>query len=516
MKNSRLYVLSSIVLVLMLTSTIAVFRARAIANWQGFVKPGFPDYAPSGMPDFDEKQPQFTTNPAHNQYSWCVPVAVANSLWWLDSEYESIINPTPVPPPTLSDHFNLVTSYSPLTWDDHDPKNVIGNGIINGLVAELAMDMHTDGIGVGGGYVGTRLVDVVPGITQYLINHLMTGSFEVHQADYPPSFGLIDTQVEQCQDVELFLDFWYFNLGSWIHVTEPIFELGHCVTCAGANATTSQVLVSDPYYNAFEIGADPQGREPVIDPNPGNTAVHNDAQYVSQDAYTVAVLGIPAPPGYPPVILELKNYLQINGFSIDPNWHALIRAAVGVSPLPDVEVTGVTTSKTGCAVETVGLGLKANVTVSVLNLDCVAETFNVNVTATPKTMPSVVKVGTQSVSLLAGERKTLLFVWDTTGTSYDNYTISAVADTVPGEVNTANNKYDYGRMEVSIPGDIDGMQEADGKLWVGLSDLVILALSYNSKPGNPKWNPNADIENVGEVELGGLVILAQHYNQHYP
>lgn len=494
----------------MLTSTIAVFRARAIANWQGYVKPGFTDYAPSGMPDFDEKQPQFTTNPAHNQYSWCVPVAVANSLWWLDSKYESLINPTPVPPPTISDHFNLVTSYNPGVWDDHDAQNVFG------LVTELAVDMHTDGIGVGGGYVGTRLVDVVPGITQCLISHAMTGSFGVSQADYPP-FGLIDYLVEQCNDVELFLEFWYFNAGQWIPVTVPIFELGHCVTCAGANATTSQVLVSDPYYNAFEMGADPQGREPVIDPNPGNTAVHNDAQYVSQDAYTVAVLGgIPPPPGYPGFAWELQNYLQINGFTVDPNWHAFIRAAIDVSPLPDVAVTNVTTSKTGCAVETVGLGLTANVTVAVLNLGCVAETFNVSVIANPKTTPSVIKLENQSVSLLAGERKTLLFVWNTTGASYDNYTISAVADTVPGEVNTANNKYDYGRMEVSIPGDIDGVQETGGKLWVDLSDLVLLALSYNSVPGNPRWNPNADIENIGQVELGGLIILAQHYNQHYP
>ena len=100
-----------ILAVMMLASTIAVFRASATTTWLGYAKPGFPDYAPSGMPDFDEKQPQFTTDQGHVQYSWCVPVAVADSLWWFDSKYESMNYSNPVPPPTISDHFNLVTAY---------------------------------------------------------------------------------------------------------------------------------------------------------------------------------------------------------------------------------------------------------------------------------------------------------------------------------------------------------------------------------------------------------------------
>jgi parallel beta-helix repeat protein len=61
-----------------------------------------------------------------------------------------------------------------------------------------------------------------------------------------------------------------------------------------------------------------------------------------------------------------------------------------------------------------------------------------------------------------------------------------------------------------LPGDVN----QDGK--VSLSDLVLLALAYGSKPGDSNWNLNADIDSNGAVGLSDLVILAQHYGQHYP
>jgi hypothetical protein len=64
--------------------------------------------------------------------------------------------------------------------------------------------------------------------------------------------------------------------------------------------------------------------------------------------------------------------------------------------------------------------------------------------------------------------------------------------------------------DVAIPGDLNG----DFK--VNLEDLVLLAQAYGSKPGDPNWNPNADIDNNGVVGLSDLVILALHYGQHYP
>jgi hypothetical protein len=328
MKNYKFSAISLILTAMLLTSTTVLFlnHAQATSQWQGYVKPSFTDYAPSGMPDFDEKQDAW--GPGAGIYTWCGPVAAANSLWWLDSEYESLLNPNPVAPPTNSDRFALVPAFGP--WDDHDPRNVAP------LVPALASLMNTDGMHSGGDHIGTRFTDFVNGIQQYISNQGLSRFFEVHTSPYP-TFGWIDTEVEKCQDVELFLEFYQLVGGIWTNssLADPSLESGHFVTCAGVNATLNpgEVLISDPYQDAFEAGTAPRGgREPVAHVAGHGSAVHNDAQYVSQDAYQVK-LWPPAPPppgphGVPES--ELVGYLQTLGYPA--NWHAFIQAAVATSP----------------------------------------------------------------------------------------------------------------------------------------------------------------------------------------
>jgi len=124
---------------------------------QMYWKAGYPDYAPSGMPDFDERQSNWTNI---NGWSYCGPVAVANSIWWLDSEFEE----NTIPPPTYSDSFNLVTSYDTTLpkWDDHDPQNVPY------LIEHLAYLMDTDSQRTKQAKLDTNVFDMQTGITQYL------------------------------------------------------------------------------------------------------------------------------------------------------------------------------------------------------------------------------------------------------------------------------------------------------------------------------------------------------------
>ena len=114
MKTNRSCVVSIIFLTLMLIGTISFLRVKAAPPWTGYVKPSYIDYAPSGMPDFDEKQDAWGPIINHvfsGTYTWCVPTAVADIIWWLDSKGESLYDPgVPVPPPTISDHFNLLNS----------------------------------------------------------------------------------------------------------------------------------------------------------------------------------------------------------------------------------------------------------------------------------------------------------------------------------------------------------------------------------------------------------------------
>jgi hypothetical protein len=88
---------------------------------------------------------------------------------------------------------------------------------------------------------------------------------------------------------------------------------------------------------------------------------------------------------------------------------------------------------------------------------------------------------------------------------HGNYNISASAEPVLRETDTADNNFTAGMVQVTIPGDING----DGT--VSLADLVILATAYNSEPGDSKWNPNADINNNGIAGLTDLVIMATTY-----
>jgi hypothetical protein len=165
----------------------------------------------------------------------------------------------------------------------------------------------------------------------------------------------------------------------------------------------------------------------------------------------------------------------------------------------NIEVSNLTESKLE-----VGQGYSLSINATVQNNGDTVETFNITAYA------NGTAIETQQITLTNGSSTTATFVWDTTNFAYGNYSISAIATTVPNETNSTDNNIFGGWVLVTIPGDLNG------DFTVGLVDLVTLAQSYGSQPGNPNWNPNADIDGNGIVGLSDLVILAQHYGQHYP
>jgi outer membrane protein assembly factor BamB len=166
----------------------------------------------------------------------------------------------------------------------------------------------------------------------------------------------------------------------------------------------------------------------------------------------------------------------------------------------DVAVTNIASDKAS-----IGQGFFSNVTVTIGNLGSFAETFNVTVYANQTVIDTFV-----NTALASGNFRTLSFTWSTSGFAKGNYTISAYAGPVPGDVNTTNNYLSSRPVAVTIIGDLNG----DFK--VSLADLVILANAYGSKPGDAKWNPNADIDGNGAVSLTDLVNLAINYQGHFP
>lgn len=169
----------------------------------------------------------------------------------------------------------------------------------------------------------------------------------------------------------------------------------------------------------------------------------------------------------------------------------------------DVAITNAVLSKT-----VVGRNFNVSISVAVANHGDFQEVFNVTVYAN-----SSIITRFEKVTVPAGGTTTLTVVWNTTGFSYSNYTISAVADTVPDETDTADNLIGDRWIVVTIPGDING------DLMVKPYDLARLIAAFGSDPypPNPRpWNPNADINGDDKVGPYDLAVLIAHYGQHYP
>jgi len=121
-------------------------------------------------------------------------------------------------------------------------------------------------------------------------------------------------------------------------------------------------------------------------------------------------------------------------------------------------------------------------------------TFIVNPT------PTSTLIGVQPVGLNPLEERTLTFLWSSALTSTmpkGIYTLSAVADLAPGEIDVdpTDNTFTDGTVILSIPCDVAGSTTTppappDGR--VDYKDVFWLLKAYGSDPTKPNWNPNLD------------------------
>jgi len=170
---------------------------------------------------------------------------------------------------------------------------------------------------------------------------------------------------------------------------------------------------------------------------------------------------------------------------------------VTINPtIPDIAVTNTVTPKT-----VVGQGYSLSINVTVENQGSHTEIFNVTAYA------NTTIIERKEITLTSGSSTTITFTWNTTHFAKGNYTLKAIADALPGEVDTADNTLINGWVVVTIPGDIDGNYKVD------YMDLYILAKAYGSEPDDPNWRPNADLNGDNKVDYNDLYILARHYGQ---
>ncbi len=252
-----------------------------------YYKQGYLDYAPNGVPDFDQKQDNWIYPPS-GAWSHCGPVALADCFWWFDSKFDSCTTP----PPAVCNTYPLIDPYG--AWDDHDASNVMP------FVDSLALYCKTNV-----GHSGTNIYDLAGG-AQAWINAVGLGTdftVRVFPIDSLWGFDSIRNEVLISQNVILLLGFWQ-DPGS--DYCERVG--GHFVTVAGTctDPIDSALCISDPYFDMHE------GEPPAGSAHGSN--IHNDAALVSgphgtihHDKYFVTPTTCPMfiPPFF---TVELVNY----------------------------------------------------------------------------------------------------------------------------------------------------------------------------------------------------------------
>lgn len=239
-KNYGKILFSLVVLCVLLLSTAQALQhpssTRTDEGLQSkgwYWKQDYPNYAPQGLPDFDQHQDQWKKispgpngmidstvagddiyNSAENciapgpdcslnstavgddteEWIFCGPVAVANCLWWFDSKFA---DPAGLPGDG-EDQFMLVEDYG--AGDDHASANAPL------LIENLARAMNTTGMGT------TYINDMESAVLDWLTTTNLTEKFTV-QSYNRPTFEFIEGEIERSQDVILLLGDYEYIIG---------------------------------------------------------------------------------------------------------------------------------------------------------------------------------------------------------------------------------------------------------------------------------------------------------------
>jgi hypothetical protein len=148
--------------------------------------------------------------------------------------------------------------------------------------------------------------------------------------------------------------------------------------------------------------------------------------------------------------------------------------------------------------------IKINLTA--LNKGDITETFDVTVYYEPTNL-----IGTLTFTNLApSEQATLTITWNTNGVASNHtYIIWAEALPLPYEKNLTDNTLTDGEITIKIIGDANGDGKVDGM------DLLEICKAFNSKPGSPRWNPEADFNYDSKVDGRDVAMLIKHFGKSY-
>ena len=164
-------------------------------------------------------------------------------------------------------------------------------------------------------------------------------------------------------------------------------------------------------------------------------------------------------------------------------------------PEPDIAITGISVAK-----NIVCQGFSININVTSFNEGGSGETFNITVYADADI------IGVKTVTLNVGNIKATTFLWTTTGFPIGVHAIWAYAQPVAGETDVADNNFTDGNVRITNKGDI-----APEFGIVDIFDIVTVASTFGSVPGDYNWNPVADMNNDLIVDIFDIVVVASNF-----
>lgn len=115
------------------------------------------------------------------------------------------------------------------------------------------------------------------------------------------------------------------------------------------------------------------------------------------------------------------------------------------------------------------------------------------------------EIDMQELTLISEENTTITVVWNTTG-FYGTFSIRSTISICPGETDTTDNTVEKW-MLIIISGDLNSDRKVD------TTDVTLLSVAFNSKPGDINWNPNANIKDDSAINYLDAIILGAHFGR---
>ncbi len=171
-----------------------------------------------------------------------------------------------------------------------------------------------------------------------------------------------------------------------------------------------------------------------------------------------------------------------------------------VRAVHDVLVSGLAASRNVAYNSVTSNPVRVNVTAQ--NRGIVTDTFAVYAKANGTI------IGNKTITLAAGATSVVSFLWNNTQSlARGVYVLTANATQIANDVDISNNQYAGGAFTVKFKGDVNGDCKVDK------ADLASVGAAFGKTTVSIGFNPNADLNNDGGINIVDLVLVAESFGQ---